>query len=401
MSSPVPGALPYWRLSGFYLFYFATLGALVPYWSPYLRSIGFSATEIGQLVAIMLATRIVAPNLWAWLSDARGGRCMPVVRVASALTVLFFAGVFVTTSFWGLALVMSLFSFFWNATLPQLEATTLNHLGPRSGEYTRIRLWGSMGFIATVIGVGTVLERTGADAVRPAVLVCMIGIWLASLMVPEAGVRVLRSGPIRQALWRGPVLAFLAACLLMQASHAPYYTFYTIYLIDHGYSRGLIGLLWALGVLAEIPVFLLMPRWLRHMDATRIFRLALLAAALRWVLIASFPDTVAMLVLAQGLHALSFGAFHAASIQIVHRMFRDTHQHRGQALYSSVSYGLGGALGGLYSGLAWDRLGETTTWLLAAGLALAGAALAARPLGIDSPGKGDDRGAAVADGGPG
>ncbi len=161
--------------------------------------------------------------------------------------------------------------------------------------------------------------------------------------------------------------------------------------MDHGYGRELIGVLWALGVIAEIPVFLVMPRWLAFMDAARIFRLALLASALRWVLIAVFPESLVMLVLAQGLHAMSFGAFHAAGIQIVHRFFTGAHQHRGQALYSSVSYGVGGALGALYAGLAWDGLGPGATWLLAAGLAVAGAALAALPLRLDVRGQGDDR----------
>ncbi|HAO26324.1 MAG TPA: MFS transporter, partial [Methylophaga sp.] len=60
--------LPYWRLSGFYLFYFATLGILVPYWGLYLQWEGFSARQIGELTAILLATRIIAPNVWGWIA---------------------------------------------------------------------------------------------------------------------------------------------------------------------------------------------------------------------------------------------------------------------------------------------------------------------------------------------
>ena len=95
----------YWRLSGFYLFYFASLGALVPFWSLYLKSLDFSMTQIGQLIAILMATKIVAPNLWGWIADHTGHR-MQIVRIASLLATVAFAGVFLGSSFWWLALVL-------------------------------------------------------------------------------------------------------------------------------------------------------------------------------------------------------------------------------------------------------------------------------------------------------
>ena len=80
--------VPYWRLSAFYLFYFATLGALVPYWGLYLKSLGFSAAEIGELLAILMATKFVAPNVWGWIADHRGRR-MAIVRLASVIAAVF------------------------------------------------------------------------------------------------------------------------------------------------------------------------------------------------------------------------------------------------------------------------------------------------------------------------
>ena len=112
--------MPYWRLAGFYFFYFSVLGALVPYWGLYLQSIGFTPVDIGSLMAVLMLSRIVAPNVWAYIADHRNDR-MRVVRVASFLTVLLFTGVFAGTSFWWLALVMLTFSFFWHASLPLIE----------------------------------------------------------------------------------------------------------------------------------------------------------------------------------------------------------------------------------------------------------------------------------------
>ena len=150
----------YWRLSGFYFFYFASLGALVPYWGLYLKSLGFSAVEIGELIAIIMATKIIAPNIWGWIADHTGQR-MSIVRLASLLSAVTFAGVFLASGYWWLALIMSLFSFFWNAALPQFEAITLNHLGTDSHRYSVIRLWGSIGFIIAVAGLGMFFENAG------------------------------------------------------------------------------------------------------------------------------------------------------------------------------------------------------------------------------------------------
>jgi MFS transporter, PPP family, 3-phenylpropionic acid transporter len=130
------GRLPYWRLSAYYLFYFAALGALVPYWGLFLQSRGFDALAIGQLMATLTATKIVAPLLWGHLSD-RSGRRMPLVRLATLLAILVFATVFVADGFWAMAAAMTLFSFFWNASLPQMEAVTFNHLGLRVVRYAR------------------------------------------------------------------------------------------------------------------------------------------------------------------------------------------------------------------------------------------------------------------------
>jgi MFS family permease len=111
--------MPYWRLSGFYFFYFATLGVLVPYWGLYLQSVGFTPVDIGNLIAILMFSRIVAPMVWGWIADHRESR-MAVVRLASFLTIVAFSGAFFGSSFWWLAVVMLLFSFFWHASLPLL-----------------------------------------------------------------------------------------------------------------------------------------------------------------------------------------------------------------------------------------------------------------------------------------
>ena len=363
--------VPYWRLSGFYFFYFASIGALIPYWSLYLKSLGFDALAIGTLMALIMATKIVSPNIWGWIADHTGYR-MRIVRIGCLLGAVAFAGVFWVEDYWWLAVVMMVFSFFWNATLPQFEATTLNYLGRDSHRYSGIRLWGSIGFIVAVATLGPLLDAQGAG-ILPIILLTLFGvIWLASLAVPErASAHLsLHHEPLRRVLVRPEVVALLVVCFLLQASHGPYYIFYTIYMEEQGYSRSLIGQLWALGVIAEVGVFLVMHRLVPRFGLRRLLLASLLFTALRWVLIGEFSDAMAVVLFAQLLHAASFGIYHAVAIQLIHRYFTGRHQGRGQALYGSLSFGVGGATGSFLAGLGWVGLGPQITYLLAALVAL-------------------------------
>ncbi|WP_200255592.1 MFS transporter, partial [Thiococcus pfennigii] len=342
--------MPYWRLASFYFFYFGSLGALMPYWGLYLQERGFSALAIGQLVAILLATKIVAPNVWGWLAD-RQGRRMPIVRLASLLSAIAFLAVFVADGLAEMALVMVLFSFFWNASLPQMEAATFSHLGARVNRYASIRLWGSIGFILAVGLVGIGRQHLGNEVVPLVVLALYVGVWLSALAVPEgrAVVQAEESPSLAGLLRRPEIQAFLASGLLMQMSHGAYYAFYSIYLEEAGYGSLAIGGLWAWAVAIEVLVFLGMHRLLDVFGARRILLATFVLAVARWLLIGAFIAVPTVQILAQALHAATFGAFHAAAIHLAYHYFPGRTQGRGQALYNSASFGVGGAGGALAS----------------------------------------------------
>jgi PPP family 3-phenylpropionic acid transporter len=375
--------MPYWRLSGFYLFYFASLGALLPFWGLYLQDRGFSPAQIGELMAVLMGTKVIAPNVWGWIADHTGRR-MSIVRLASLLSVVCFAGVFLADGFWPLALVMMLFSFFWNASLPQFEAVTLSYLGKRIREYSRIRLWGSVGFILTVAGLGQFVDRLGIGLVPQVVLALYLGILLNSLVVPERGASLPQhqQESILAVLKRPEILAFLVVCFLMQASHSAYYAFYSIFMERHGYTSSMIGQLWALGVIAEVLIFLIMHRLLERWGARLVLLCSLAIAALRWLLVGAAPDNLVLVLFAQTLHAATFGTFHAAAIHLVHHFFVGRHQGRGQALYSSVSFGAGGAVGSLSSGYLWTSISPGSIFYFSAGYAALAVFIAWRWIGV-------------------
>ena len=366
----------YWRLSAFYLCYFALLGVLVPYWGLYLREDGFSAAEIGLLMAVPQLTKIGAPNLWGWLADVTGQR-LRIIRTGNLLAAVLFTGVFFADGFWSMLLVLAAFSFFWNAVLAQFEVVTLNTLGRHSDRYSQVRLWGSVGFIVAVLVLGRVLDDAPVSLVPWALLALLWAIWLCTLTLPAQQAAPPRNtgGDLLAVLRRPGVVVFFLCAFLMQLSHGPYYTFYTIYLVDLGISRTLAGQLWALGVVAEVGVFLMMHKLLARVSLVALIRVSLLLAALRWLMIGTLADSLVMLLLAQLLHAASFGSFHAAAIAWLHRTFQGGHAGQGQALYSSLGFGAGWAAGATLSGLFWDQLGGTS-FLLAAAVALLAAVLA-------------------------
>ena len=363
--------MPYWRLSNFYFFYFAVLGTLVPYWGLYLQSLGYDALAIGQLVAIPMATKIIAPNVWGWIGDHYGHR-MKIVRIASFASMLIFTSIFWVEGFWMLALSMVFFSFFWNASLPLFEVVTLAYLGEKVKKYGRIRLWGSVGFIIGVLILGFLIDEYGVQVVPVAILFVYVGTWLASMTVSDIATphQDDNDGSIIDVLKKPAVIAFLVAAFLMQFGHGAYYAFYSIYMDSIGYSKSLIGQLWAVGVGAEVIMFVFMYRFLEKYSAGKMLLFSLIFASIRWLLIAWFADSLVILIIAQTFHAATFGAFHAAAIHLVHYYFKGRHQGRGQALYGSLSFGAGGALGSLLSGGLWDSVGPSVTYSISASVSL-------------------------------
>lgn len=363
--------MPYWRLSSFYLFYFAALGVLAPYWSLYLKDLGFNAVAIGQLMAIPMATKLLAPYIWGWLGDHLGRR-MSIVRLGSLLTTIIFSSVFWVTGFWELGAAMVLFSFFWNAVLPQFEAVTFDYLGDDVSRYSIVRVWGSVGFIISVVILGVVVDLYGPKSILPVLLISYGAIWVASLTIKDQDPEphLVKQPPILAILKMPAVIAFFVVCFLLQAGHGPYYGFYSIYMESVGYSKTAIGQFWALGVVAEVIVFLFMHRLLRRFGARQVLMVSLALAVLRWLLIGNFAESLGIILFAQTLHAATFGTFHAAAIHLVHHYFTGKHQGRGQALYSSLSFGAGGALGTLASGFLWESAGPSVAFGISAALSM-------------------------------
>lgn len=346
----------------------------MPYWSLYLQTLGFNAQAIGELIGMSTVARIISPNLWGWIGD-HTGRHIRIVRLCAFLAMLLFLGIWIKHTYFWIAVVMIAFSFFWSAVLPQFEAVVFATLGKQSQShrYTHLRLWGSIGFISSVVLFGWLFKYVSVTHLPILLFGLLANIWLSSLLIPEHTISSDASDSqesFLQILKRSNVIPLLTVCFLMQISHGPYYTFYTIYLEDHGYPRDVIGQLWALGVLAEIGIFLIMHQLLQRYSLRFLLLLSLGLTTIRWLLIGYGVEWWIIIVLAQLLHAASFGMFHGVAIQFIRHCFQKSHQGQGQAIYTSFGFGAGSAVGSFLSGYTWEMLGPQLTYSWAALLCL-------------------------------
>ena len=357
----------HWRLSRFYFFYYFFVGSFVPYWGIYLQSENFSPSSIGILLSLFQISRIVAPNFWGWLADHTGHR-VKWIKLTSFLGLIGFIGVFWAKGFFWIFLVMSALSLFTSSTLPLAESLTLAHLATTDGHYSRIRLWGSIGFIVASLFLGYLIDLQGINILLWVLLIAQAIIFFLSNTIPETQDIEHKTNDL--SIWKiiktPSVIALLIGCTLMVSAHGVLYNFYSIYLKDHGYSSGTIGWLWAVGVICEILIFMAMPKILRRYSLKAILLVSLFLGVIRFILIGASPDHLYLLFIAQIFHAATFGSFHAASIEVIAYYFQGRNQTRGQAIYNSVAYGIGGTIGGLGGGYLIQYLGGQLGFMIAA-----------------------------------
>ena len=258
-----------------------------------------------------------------------------------------------------------------------MEPLTFDHLRATPAEYSRIRIWGSVGYIVVVLAVGALLDYVGLPVLLWVNLLLLVGIALNAFALPEVAHQrdVEQQLPVGEILRQPKVIGLLAACFAMAAAHGALNVFYSIFLADQGFSKSIVGVMWTIGVVAEIIVFFYMPGVMRRFNLRFILQVCFAVGALRFLLIGYGANSSAVLVIAQVMHGLTFGALHVAAIAAVNRWFPGSTRSRGQALYSSISFGAGGLLGGLVSGWIWERYGGELTFASCTLFALAGLAI--------------------------
>lgn len=384
----LPAVLRDARFGLFYLGYYGYIGVLTPFVSLFFAWRGYSAIEIAGLVAVFQITRIIGPYLWGWLSDRLGTR-VRIMRVTACLALLAFLMVPGTHSYGGMMALMAVLNLLTSALSPLGDALTITWLrhAPQGFEhrYGHIRMWGSVGFIVTVLGGGALLEAFGTGLFPWMAIAMLAGLTLVlwRLQDIEDHTDYPPAPPVLSLLRWADVNWFLLSAFCMMFAHAALYVFYSLWLEQLGYSKFVIGAMWTIGVVAEIILFWFQGWLFRRWSLLAILTGTFILGALRFAAIGYLADWWWVLAAVQVLHAATFAAHHSASLKRLQHWFAGPLQARGQALYTGVSYGLGGTLGGLAMGAAWNAFGPAHTFGLAALVTLIGAVAAA--LGFRAP----------------
>jgi PPP family 3-phenylpropionic acid transporter len=358
-----------WAFGSFFFLYFAYVGLVSPYASLFFLDRGFSVIEIAVLMSMLQVTRIVGPFSWGWLSDYLSDR-IGIIRFCACLAAVTFLCIFFLQSYIAFFIWMFVLHTILSSLMPLGESATVHALFKDNSfdkRYGRLRLWGSIGFIAMVLIAGELFQREGIELypIVGAVVLIFLALVTFRLHEPKMERRKMVKGELLIVLFNPDVRWFLLSGFFMIFAHAALYVFYSLYLADLGYDKFEIGLFWALGVSAEVIFFYFQSKVLSRLDAEVVLQLAFGIGIFRFILIAFFPFTW-VLILAQLMHAATFGAHHSAATKLLQRWFTGSLQARGQALMATVSYGLGGTLGGLVAGWLWEATQPRNVFVMAA-----------------------------------
>ena len=369
--------------------YFATVGLFNPYAPLWFQSLGYSTLLIGLIVALQSWTRVFAPYAWSWAGD-HSGRRTELIRLAALGALLSALGLLGVQAAVPVALVTAALFLANSGVVPLYEALLAHALHTESGidpkRYGRVRVWGSVGFIVSVTAFGALLEWAGIG-IFPAFVAAMNACLLvAALRLPATHADAMHeeaAPPVLPLLRRPEVAWFFASVFFTVLAHTSLYAFFSLYLVSLGYGKAAVGALWAVSVAVEIVFFWTQGRWLPLLTPQRWLEVVAAVTALRFVATAAGGAYAPVLVLAQLTHAITFAAHHAACFTLVHKLFPDRLRGRGQALYTTLGYGLSGVLGGIGGGWIISHFGFAAVFwaaALCAGVAVLCARLAGRAL---------------------
>ncbi|MFA6144524.1 MAG: MFS transporter [Sulfurimonas sp.] len=350
----------------FYFFYFALIGVHIIFVPKILSMSGMSSMEIGVILACAPLVRFAIPFLFLRGFKLDSRTFYTSLSLMSIGAVGFYPAL---EHFWALLGVNILFGIGIALVLPYVEVIALERIG---GErYGKIRLFGSLGFIAVAlvlvrwltspqVGIGFLI----AMAVGTLIFGGIVGSWHRKH--PSAQEEDTSFNPL-------PHLPLWIGFFLMQVSFGPFYNFFTIYATDHGISLESTVWLWGFGVAAEILMFYFQGPLLRR-NLWLILQLTAFITVARWLMVALFPTSLPLLFLSQTLHAFSFALFHTAAISVLFSLY--SARRLSQQFFFGISYGLGGFVGALGAGILYQY---TPDYLFVGGaLAALGAGVAFR-----------------------
>jgi MFS transporter, PPP family, 3-phenylpropionic acid transporter len=342
----------FWRLAGFYAAYFLAIGIYLPYWPLWLNGKGLDPGEIGWVLAATFWVKVAAQPTIARIADLRG-RTRGLTTALMVLSAAGFALLAGTDGFWPILVIAGITAACYQPVLPVMESVVLRQVDDHALDYGRVRLWGSVTFMIGTMGIGWWIEGGAASSVVWIIAGAMGLVAVACALTPN--------NPGQPSKTRGATglvklfltpafVVFLLASALINTSHAVLYGFATLHWQDLGHGETLIGLFWAIGVVAEIALFAVAGRHRDKLGAVPLLMLAALGGAVRWPLLAVTEGAVGLLAM-QTLHGLTFGAGHLGAMAFLSRAIPAEQSATGQSFYYAL-------IGGVVAGCMFLLAGE-------------------------------------------
>lgn len=368
------------RLALFYAALFGVYGIQLPFFSVWLDWRGLSPAEIGLVTATPLFLRLAVGPVAAFLADRSGDRRSAIV-VAAGCGLAAVLALSQSQALLAILLFTAIFLVGSQTTGPIGEAIALSGVREHGVDYGRMRLWGSLSFIVVTFLGGAAVEHLGASSVIWMLATGMGALLVAACVLPaprQAGpqlgsFRRLTLGHVAEVAASRPFLLFLCAVGMVQASHSVLYVFGVLHWQAQGLSSTTIGVLWSVGVVAEVMLFGVADRFVGRVGPMGYIVAGGVAAVLRWGAMALDPPVVVLFPL-QVLHALSFAATHFGAMHFIHRAVPQEQAGTAQSLVAAVTGGFGMGAATLLAGVLYEPFGGLSYLAMAA---IAGIGLAA------------------------
>jgi PPP family 3-phenylpropionic acid transporter len=358
------------RLALFYGAIFALVGCHLPFFPVWLRAVGIDAVWIGIIAAIPPVTRFTILPLVTGFAERRAAVRGALILTA-VLTTLGFVAIGTQHAPLAVFLAYALTAATWTPMVPLTDAYALRGVVRYGLNYGPVRLWGSAAFIIGALGCGLLADLIAAKHL----------IWIITAVAALGAVVSLGLQPLDGRKAQAPVqhgssallrdvgfLAIIAASALIQSSHSAYYVFGSITWQLSGLGGLTIAALWALGVIAEIVVFALSPRF--TLQPSTLVVIGGLGAAMRWLITAQEPQ-VGVLAAVQLAHGLSYGLTQIGIMGLMVRHVPVPVITRAQG-YLAACGGIVASSASLVSGAIYARHGQGVYYAMAA-MALSGA----------------------------
>ncbi len=349
------------RLSGNYLSFFIYLGVFVPFWAMWLKSKGLSSSEIGIIIAIPHLMKVFIAPVISQAADKAQQYWRPLFICAS-LSVIFSSLYFIASGFWQIFFITFAVNMFMPALMPLLETITLRQAIKHKLNYGPIRSFGSLSFILAAVFFGWVVKNNSVDFVIWATWGSLVVILITVFFLPRGSNRICENSqiekeshfPLKKLLLNPQFVLFLLTVGFLQMSHGVYYSMGSIYWQDNAIDEDIIGLLWAIGVAAEILVFIFLGGFLTKITPRYIFAFIGLVGAIRWA-VTAMTLSLPLLFFIQIFHGLTYGATHLGAINYLSSRIPDQYAGSAQSLYTALPLGLGMALSTYFGSVLYEK----------------------------------------------